>query len=609
MQQRIRTAAAAASLCLALAIPAGARDMTQMRLENAHAEPDNWLVVNGTYAAHRYANLTQINRSNVQSLTPRMLLLLGGQQPAQGGRYALTRLEGTPLAEDGFLFVSDGWGAIYKVDVRSGRRADFVWKYDPQVDKVWAGDVACCGIDNRGVGLWKDSVVSVSLDGRLHRIHKESGQLIWERKIYDPGVAETLTVAPLVIRDLAIVGSAGAEYGIRGSLDATDLNTGRQVWRTHTAGGNDRDPNERAKTTWLDTYKAWETGGGSIWQTGTFDPRLNLTYWGTGNAGPNYDQEYRPGDNLYVASLLALNPDDGFIKWFFQYTPGDPFDFDEVAEHPLIDMEGRALVVHAARNGHFYGFDRATGAFQYGKQYPTVVTWAGGIDQKTGRPLTYVPGAPLQKYAPGAVADRAGAVGMFCPAVTGGKNWEPTSYSPQLRTIFVTSNEGCAGMRRATKVNHFEGKLDGTAKRRAAWTGGGTLNAQQLIDRGIADTRPITAAANSLNAIDVTDGEVSTKIMLKAKIWGTVSTAGGLTFGCDQLGDLMAYDSTNLTPAWSFNMGSPCGAPPMSFAAGGKQYVAVLVGYSPPGAQTATQAGRPGANLMTPSNFLMVFGL
>ena len=424
--------AVAAAALLALAAPAVARDMTQTRLENANAEPENWPVVNGNYAAHRFTNLSQINRANVQNLSPKMMGLLGGQVPAQGGRYAATRLEGTPIAEGGFLYVSDGWGAIYKVDVRSGNRADFVWKYDPEIDKVWAGDVACCGINNRGVALWRDSVISVSLDGRMHRIHKESGQLLWECKIYDPAIAETLTVAPLVIRDLAIVGAAGAEYGIRGSLDATELNTGKQVWRTHTAGGNDRDPNEQAKTTWLDPYKAWETGGGSIWQTGTFDPRLNLTYWGTGNAGPNYDQEYRPGDNLYVASVLALNPDDGFIKWYTQYTPGDPFDYDEAAEHPLIDIGGRALVVRAARDGHFYGFDRATGAFQYGEQYPTIVTWSGGIDAKTGRPNKYVPGAPLQKYAPGSVADRAGAVGMFCPAIGGGKNWEPTSYNPAL---------------------------------------------------------------------------------------------------------------------------------------------------------------------------------
>ncbi|MSP21166.1 MAG: PQQ-dependent dehydrogenase, methanol/ethanol family [Alphaproteobacteria bacterium] len=605
----VAAGALATGLALTLAMPATARDMTQARLENANAEPDNWLVVNGNYAAHRFANLSQINKTNVQNLTPRMMLLLAGQVPAQGGRYAVTRLEGTPAAEDGFLFVSDGWGAIYKVDVRSGSRADFVWKMDPQIDKVWAGDVACCGVDNRGVGLWKDSVISIALDGRMFAINKGSGEVKWERKIADPAVAETLTVAPLVIRDIAIVGAAGAEYGIRGWLDATDLNTGKQVWRTHTAGGNDRDPTEKAKTTWLDNYNSWETGGGSIWQTGTFDPKLNLTYWGTGNAGPDYDQEYRPGDNLYVASVLAMKPEDGFIKWFFQYTPGDPFDYDEIGEHPLIDIGGKTLVVHAARNGHFYGFDRATGAFQYGKAYPTVVTWSGGIDPKTGRPMTYVPGAPQQKYAPGSVADRGGAVGMFCPAITGGKNWEPTSYNPTLGLIYVPSNEGCAGMRTATKLTHFEGKLDGTTKRRANWTGGGTLNAQQLTERNLPDTRPIVTGSNSLNVIDVTTGEVKTKVMLKSKVWGTVTTAGGLVFGCDQFGDIMAWDATNLTPLWSFNVGTPCGAPPMSYGFNGKQYVAVEVGYSPANAQTATQAGRAGSNLMTPSNYLMIFGL
>ena len=591
-----------------LALPASARDMTQTRLENAAAEPDNWLHVNGNYSAHRFANLTQINKDNVGQLKVKMMLLLAGQSPAIGGRYQVTRLEGTPLAEDGFLYITDGWGALYKVDIRSGNRADFVWKMDPQVDKVWAGDVACCGVDNRGAALWKDLVVTVALDGRLIGTNKETGEVKWENKIADPANAETLTVAPQIIRDIGVVGIAGAEYGIRGFLEGTDLNTGKSKWRTHTAGGNDRDPNEKAKATWLDNYKSWETGGGSIWQTGTYDPKLNLMYWGTGNAGPDYDQEYRPGDNLYAASVLAMNPDDGFIKWFFQYTPGDPYDYDEIGEHPLIDIDigGKPmqLVTHPGRNGFFYGFDRTNGQFLYGKQYPNVVTWTDGIDPKTGKPLSYVAGAPLQHYNAGTVATRDGKPAQFCGAITGGKNWEPSTYSPVTKTLYTDSAEGCTGPRTVSKLDNFTDKtvagVAGTVKKRTSWTGATNAPA------GTPNPNPLQSTRYSLNAISPVDGHIINKVMYDSKIWGVASTAGGLVFGGNYLGDFMAWDAATLAPLWTFNVGTPIGGPPMSFAYQGKQYVAILAGSA---AGASEQAQRPGTKFFTPSNYLFLFGL
>ena len=585
-----------------MALPAAARDMTQTRLENAGAEPDNWLHVNGNYAEHRFANLTQINKDNVKNLQLKMMVLLAGQAPAIGGRYQVTRLEGTPTAEDGFLYVTDGWGALYKIDVRSGNRADFVWKMDPQVDKVWAGDVACCGVDNRGVGLWKDQVISIALDGRLISTNKETGEVKWENKIADPANAETLTVAPLIIRDIATVGIAGAEYGIRGFLAGTDLNTGKTKWLTHTAGGNDRDPNEKAKSTWLGTNNAWQTGGGSIWQTGSFDPALNLMYWGTGNAGPDYDQEYRPGDNLYTASLLAMNPDDGFIKWFFQYTPGDPFDYDEIGENPLIDIDvnGKAMkqVVHAARNGFFYGFDRTNGQFQFGKAYPIAVTWTDGIDPKTGKPLSYVAGKPLQQYNPGTVVTRGNGIASVCPATGGGKNWEPSAYSPLTKTLYTDSTDGCT-QRAVTKLDAFV-EAGGTVKKRTSWTGGGTVPA------GTANPNPVLTSRYSINALSPVDGHIINKIMTDSKNWGLLATAGGLVCSGNYLGDISCYDADTLAPLWVFNVGTPIGAPPMSFAVQGKQYIAIEVGGA---AGAGEKAQRPGTQYFTPSNYLMVFGL
>ncbi len=587
--------AAALAVC-ASSHPAAARDVTDTRLVNADAEPDNWLHHHANYAGHRFGNLTQINAGNVRTLKLAAMVLLAGQTRAEGGRQGMTRLEGTPLAEDGFVYVTDGWGSLYKLDLRSGSRADFVWKMDPRLDKVWAGDVACCGVNNRGAALWKDQVISIALDGRLFAVHKDSGQITWERKVADPGVAETLTTAPLVIRDMAIVGPAGAEYGIRGWLEATDLVNGTPIWRTYTIPAK----GERGNATWADTYNAWETGGGSIWVTGTYDPQINLMYWGTGNPAPQIDAEYRPGDNLYTDSLLAMDPNTGAIKWFFQYTPNDPFDYDEVAEHPLIDLDiggtMRRLVTHAGRNGFFYGFDRVSGEFLYGRQYPNLVTWTNGLDPKTGRPLAYNPNTAVQQYNLGTVP-RRGVVGVFCPALAGGKNWEPSSYSRTLRTVFTPSTEGCSAYV-AENDGHFEGKLGGTFRKRAMWDG----RAPAPPDTPL----PLAQTAFSLNAIDPRTGEVRFKLMQDVKTWGVLATAGGIVFGGNQLGDVFALDARTLNTLWTFNVGTPIQAPPMTFAVGGRQYVAIMAGGA---AGAAQRVLRNSTAFFTPSNYVFFFAL
>ena len=594
-----RYLAVAAGLAVtAAALPATARDMVQTRLENANAEPDNWLHVNGNYSAHRFANLTQINASNVKNLTPKMMVLLGGQTPAIGGRAQTTRLEGTPLAEDGFLYVTDGWGALYKVDVRSGNRADFVWKMDPQTDKVWAGDVACCGINNRGAALWKDQVISNVLDGRTIATNKETGEVKWEVKLADPANAETFTVSPLVVRDTAISGTAGAEYGIRGFLVGADLNTGKEKWKTYTIPAKGEPGNE----TWKDTYNAWQTGGGSIWDVGTYDPKLNLMYWGTGNPAPQIDAEYRPGDNLFTDSMLAMNPDDGKVKWFFQYTPNDPYDYDEIGENPIIDLKDAAgktstLVIHAARNGHMYGFDRTNGQFLYGKAYVGLVTWTNGIDPKTGKPMSYNPNKDLQDYAPGTVA-RRGVVGTYCPALGGGKNWEPTAYNRDLEIFYVPSIEGCSAYVAQDK-GQFEGMYpNGTTKKRTTWDGRGNAPA--------GTTMPIMTTKYSVNAINPRTGETLTKQIQDTKVYGLLATAGGLVFGGDQFGDLTAFDGKTLKPIWVYNVGTAIQGPPMSFAFQGKQYVAIMAGGTAGAGQTPY---RPGVKYFTASNYLFVFGL
>jgi alcohol dehydrogenase (cytochrome c) len=323
-------------------------------------------------------------------------------------------------------------------------------------------------------------------------------------------------------------------------------------------------------------------------------------YWGTGNPAPQIDGEYRPGDNLFTDSLLAMDPDTGAIRWFFQYTPNDPFDYDEVAEHPLIEVEVggrlRRLVTHTGRNGFFYGFDRATGEFLYGRQYPNLVTWTNGLDPKTGRPLAYDPNTAVQQYNLGTVP-RRGVVGVFCPALPGGKNWEPSSYSPTLRMVFTPSTEGCSAYV-AENDGHFEGKLGGTFKKRTMWDGRA---------RAPADTPlPLAQTAFSVNAIDPRTGEVRFKLMQDAKTWGVLTTAGDLMFGGNQLGDVFALDARSLNTLWTFNVGTAIQAPPMTFAVGGRQYVAIMAGGA---ARAAQRVLRSSTQYFTPSNYVFFFAL
>jgi alcohol dehydrogenase (cytochrome c) len=259
----------------------------------------------------------------------------------------------------------------------------------------------------------------------------------WERKVADPAIAETLTLAPLVVRDLAIVGVAGGEFGVRGWIDATDLNTGKQVWRTYTIPGAGEPGNE----TWKDGKERWKHGGGSVWETATYDAESDTFYQGIGNAGPDWDPEYRPGDNKWAASVLALSPNDGKIKWGYQYTPNDPYDFDEISEHPIINAkvggQDRKLVVHAARNGFYYALDRTNGSFVVGKQYVDQLNWTTGLDPKTGRPAINEAMKPK---------NGGPTVEPIVPGLEGGTNWFPPAYNPDLGLAFVPTNQWSMGL-------------------------------------------------------------------------------------------------------------------------------------------------------------------
>jgi alcohol dehydrogenase (cytochrome c) len=416
--------------------------------------------------------------------------------------------------------------------------------------------------------------------------------MVWERKVADPALGETLTEAPLVIRDVAIVGPAGGEFGIRGFIDATDLNTGKQLWRTYTIPGAGEPGNE----TWKDGQERWRHGGGSTWETATYDPQTDTLYQGIGNAGPDYDPEYRPGDNKWAASVLALNPQTGAIKWGFQYTPNDPYDFDEISEHPIIDAkvgnEDRKLVVHAARNGFYYALDRTNGSFIAGKQYVDELNWAPGLDPKTGKPLNYDPTKDVQEYAAGSHGSRAKPQGgKLCPAQYGGKNWEPSAYNPDLHLLFLPSYEGCNTVFTAQQKDMED--QGGPVKPRGRFAGGGNKNPSRLY--------------GSLKAIDPTTGEIKARQRLEyPNLSGALATAGNLVFIGEPDGSFTAYDAKTLQELWSFNAGSGINAPPISYSVNGKQYIAVLVGSKQP---NAVLPNAPELKNTSTASMLYVFSL
>jgi alcohol dehydrogenase (cytochrome c) len=541
--------------------PLRAADMTFERALNADAEPQNWLLHHKNYQGHRFSQLKQIDTGTVANLKLAFTVGLGGMEA--GVKHANGNLEATPLVDDGIMYITDGWGSVYAIDVTSGKKGVIRWKFNPEVDRVWAGDVACCGVNNRGVALWKDKIISAALDGRLFALNRATGEKIWERKVADSAIGESVTLAPLVIRNLAIIGSAGGEYGIRGWIDATDLDTGKQAWRTYTIPGKGEPGNE----TWKDGQDHWMHGGGSVWVTATYDSDSDTIYQGIGNAGPDYDPEFRPGDNKWAASVLALEPNTGKIKWGFQYTPNDPYDYDEISEHQIIDAvvngENRKLVVHGARNGFFYALDRANGAFVAGKQYVDELNWTRGLDPKTGRPLDYDPTKDVQPYVEGTHATRAKPVGTRCPATAGGKNWEPAAYNPELKLIYIPSSEGCSEIDLVAQKDFVD--QGGPVKPRDRFDGGGNKRLKQT--------------TGSIKALDPATGEIKAVARTDLTNWsGVLATAGNLVFTGLWEGALVAYDARTLQEVWRFDTGCGVMAPPISYAVNGKQYIAVAAG-------------------------------
>jgi alcohol dehydrogenase (cytochrome c) len=515
-----------------------AAEVTYDRL--MHPEPQNWLMNHHDYSSQRFSPLESINKSNIKNLKLKFAVALGGKAANES-------LEATPLVEDGFMYVTDGWGAVYKIDVRSGSAGHIVWKMDPGQGRLDR---------NRGVALWGNLVISVtSQDARVVATDKETGKIVWEKDLRDQPDIE-LDAAPLALKDSIIIGASGGDRGLRDWIASLDARTGELQWKTYSIPA----PGEPGSETWKDKVNAWQSGGGAFYVTGAYDPATNLTYWGTGNPVPGYDAARRPGDNLYTSSVLALNAASGKINWYFQYTPNDNRDYDETGTHILIDTkingEDRKVVSHAGRNGFEYFLDRQNGQFLKAVQHVDQVTWTKGIDPKTGKPIEYDPGKDFQVYADGPDVNNDKVRRRVCPDTAGGTNYWPASYSQRTRLIYIPALESCSAVAPDYSM-HVKGNF----------TGGTTGGAP-----GSGNTSSIVALDPSTGAIKMR------KVLPYPNFAGVLSTGGGIIFTALLDGTIVALDDETLDELWSVNVGTGFNAPPMTYAVDGKQYIAIASG-------------------------------
>ncbi|HLJ14676.1 MAG TPA: PQQ-dependent dehydrogenase, methanol/ethanol family [Bryobacteraceae bacterium] len=491
----------------------------------ASGQDTGWLTYGGNDAGWRYSELKQIDTANAAQIVPKWIY----QTKLPGS------METTPLVDGGLMFVTGSSNHAFAIDARTGKQ---IWHYTKTPPK---GLALCCGEVNRGFAKIGDTLFKVNIEDHLVALNAKSGNLLWETEIADYKKGYSGTVAPLAVKNLVLVGTAGAEFGIRGFVDAYDANTGKRVWRFYTVAA----PGEPGGDTWQGD--AWQRGGGSTWVTGTYDPELNLVYWGTGNPGPDMNGDVRPGDNLYTCSIVALDADTGKLKWHFQTTPHDSHDWDAISDPVLVDLNvGQRKVkalIQANRNGFFYTLDRTNGELLVAKPY-TKVTWASGISAK-GRPNLVAGQDPSEEGT------------VSCPGLGGGHNWQATAYSPQTGLYYFGSTDGCH-IYYKTKYEPIEG---------------------QWYQLSTVDDVKHEPASGSVVAVNPASGETKWRWeMLDAPSGGMLATAGGLLFTGDRYGYVIALDAGTGKVLWKFPAGAAISAPPIAYSLGGKQYIAVAAG-------------------------------
>ena len=506
------------------------------RVRNAAKEPHNWLTYSGDYFSQRHSLLTQITPANAKNLEQQWIF------QAQ----SLEKFVATPLVVDGVLYVTQAPNTVVALDAKTGR---MFWQYQhtPSPDAK-----LCCGAVNRGVAILNDTLFMGTIDAQLVAIDARNGRPIWKTEVADVKAGYSLTLSPLVIKDKVLVGTAGGEYGIRGFVAAYDPATGKEIWRFNTIPS----PGEPGSETWEN--EAWKWGGGSVWLTGSYDPALNLTYWGVGNPGPDLNPSQRPGDNLYTDCVIALDVDTGKLKWHFQFTPHDGADWDSVQIPVLVDANWkgtpRKLMYWANRNGFFYVIDRATGEFLYGSPF-VKQNWATGLDAK-GRPmLAVVPeGSPT------------------FPGMQGGTNWYSPSYSPRTGLFYVSVWDEYSTIFIPQKMEYVAGQR---------FMGGRGRSGTPPIRRGPINTWTEEAGHGAVVAIDPATGQRKWAFkMHDVTDSGILTTATDVLFSGSRDGYFYALDARTGALLWKATVGGQVGAAPMSYQVDRKQYVAIAAGNS-----------------------------
>ena len=539
----------------ALAAGASAQDVSFERLRQAAQAPADWLTYSGSYFSQRYSELDQVTSANVGDLQLQWVY----QTPVFGP------WQSTPLVADGVMYLTQRPNDVIALDARTGR-VFWVYSYPTAPDHR-----ACCGSNNRGVAILGDRVFMATLDAHVVALDAATGVELWDVELADRHLAYSFTLAPLVVEDKVIIGSAGGDRGVRGFVVALDAATGEEVWRFHTIPG----PGEPGHETWEEcppdpeTYcdpEAWMHGGAAAWLTGSYDPELNLMYWGLGNPGPDFNREQRPGDNLYSDSVVALDADTGELRWYFQFTPNDPYDYDSVQIPVLADIERNGVelkaMLWANRNGFYYVLDRATGRFLTGQPFVTV-NWAEGLDD-SGRPVEtpQPPGVPTY------------------PGVQGGTNWYSPSYSPRTEMMYIPAWESYASVFDAQPQEYEPGR---------SFIGGRPTTAEPVPDaptvpgltRGPINTWTAAAGSGAVVALDALTGQPRWKFeMTDVTSSGILTTASDLLFTGARSGYFQALDARTGDLLWRASLGGQIVNGPMTYEVDGRQYVAVIAGSS-----------------------------
>jgi len=543
------TMAAAAVWILTITGCARSSEVDDAALRAADSDSANWITYGRTYSEQRFSRLQQIDEHTVSRLGLVWSFDLGTRRG----------LEATPLVKDGVLYTTSAWSLVYAVDGRTGH---LLWEYDPHVPKEHAKFV-CCDVVNRGVALYRGRVYVGVLDGRLIALDAKTGALVWEVQTTPQGASYAITGAPRIANGRVVIGNAGSEYAVRGYVSAYDAETGRLVWRTYTVPGDPSKPFEseamrRAAATWSGEW--WKAGGGgTAWDTIVYDPELDFVFFGTGNGSPWYDRLRSKGDNLYIASIMALRADNGEQVWHYQTTPGDNWDYDAtqplmLATLPIAGRQRRVLM-QANKNGFFYLLERETGRLISARSYAEN-NWATGIDS-TGRPMENAAIRQLEDAT------------IVAPSTEGAHNWHPMSFNPVTGLVYlaVLDDTSIHSVARNWKINLHD-----------QTTG---------VDRGyqgpVSERWLKMRSSGRLLAWDpLAQREVWHVEHPDPKSGGTLATAGNLVFQGRGDGKLCAYRATDGKLLWEFDAGIGIAAPPMTYAVDGIQYVAVLAGWGGP---------------------------